>query len=757
MLCDVSNLIRICLWLSLAGVVLLGCECNSVGVCTTEACKRIDAGVRGCDPSRADNALRDTDCDGLSDAEEFHIDYGGGSRTDACDEDSDNDGLGDGVEMGRTSSVDGACVFRGDADPSTKTNPVLQDSDGDGLRDGEEDLNLDGKLDPGESNPARADSDCDGLSDAEEVKGARGCISNPLALDTDGDGIFDGVEAGLESSAVDTQCTYDASLFDAHPASRTNACSADSDGDGIIDGAEDTNHNGRVDPGELSPLDAADGAGPAGQACANDNLRPVHFESVERIGLKLALVPSFTEISTLRNPAGEALGLVFYDPTRKVVGLAFGRPPVGASASDEETDIRQRLGGISGAIAQTFTTWDGHPQSVRATYDQAVTRDLKAHVNELAKLFLGPSITGLLDGASNTQGPFKVQAELVVRGPSNALVVLALTPQMGFTHEQLFELDDVAGGSALATFSAATGTQCEVFTSSAKPAIDFLWVVDNSCSMAGYQNAVGLAGNVLGEKLGAAGLDWRVGGVTTAFYADNSISQYRAFTGQVPVMQQWFTSNTPSWFGIAGTGAEQSLSSAQKYIQSMLLPRTTDVAQNKVRAGSDLHVLLLTDADDQSAFSIASLNAVFADYDAQGSSATVHGLVCPQGLTCGESQSSPRRNLGTIRATGGVLGDINVAQSGSAQLTATLDAMMTAVVARTGHLLLRPPIGTTIKVAIERNATVGVCNVNDVPRDRSNGFDFDAATRRLVFYGACRPSAAGVKVAVSYRFWRPAP
>lgn len=62
------------------------------------------------------------------------------------------------------------------------------DSDGDGLTDAQEDVNLNQRLDPGETDPLVADTDADGLDDGEEL--ALG--TDPLVRDSDGDGIIDG-------------------------------------------------------------------------------------------------------------------------------------------------------------------------------------------------------------------------------------------------------------------------------------------------------------------------------------------------------------------------------------------------------------------------------------------------------------------------------------------------------------------------------------------------------------------------------------
>src|SRR5687767_2052232 len=99
----------------------------------------------GADPNNPNNDMIDTDCDGLSDADEFSTVYPNGQQTDPNNPDSDSDGLLDGIEYGRTSSVAGSgCPALADADPNTNTSPVNSDSDGDGIPDGVEDANRNG-------------------------------------------------------------------------------------------------------------------------------------------------------------------------------------------------------------------------------------------------------------------------------------------------------------------------------------------------------------------------------------------------------------------------------------------------------------------------------------------------------------------------------------------------------------------------------------------------------------------------------------
>src|SRR6218665_1510052 len=200
-------------------------------------------------PRSPNNTKIDTDCDGLSDAEEWGNVYTGNQQTNPDMWDTDGDGLRDGVETGRTSTLNTnpECVslFLPDADPATRTNPTNPDTDGDGLRDGLEDINHNGKLDPGETDPANRDTDGDALSDGEEDVNKNGRVdsgeTDPRLRDTDGDGLSDAIELNI---------------------THTDPLNPDSDGDSCKDGAEDLNGNGVKDPGETDPKNSKDcGAG----------------------------------------------------------------------------------------------------------------------------------------------------------------------------------------------------------------------------------------------------------------------------------------------------------------------------------------------------------------------------------------------------------------------------------------------------------------------------------------------------------------
>ncbi|MGE0373255.1 MAG: ExeM/NucH family extracellular endonuclease [Gammaproteobacteria bacterium] len=133
--------------------------------------------------------------------------------------DTDGDGLGELVEA------------------LLGTDPLDADTDDDGLADGAEDVNRNGRHDPGETRADLRDTDGDGLADGLEAG-----VTAPIA-DPDGSGPLRGTGTGF--------------VPDADPAARTDPLLADTDDDGFADGVEDANGNGALDAGESDPRDAA--------------------------------------------------------------------------------------------------------------------------------------------------------------------------------------------------------------------------------------------------------------------------------------------------------------------------------------------------------------------------------------------------------------------------------------------------------------------------------------------------------------------
>jgi hypothetical protein len=781
--------------------------------------------------TETDPRRRDTDADRISDGVEVSI-----TRTNPLVADSDMDSCGDGVEdFNQNGMVDNGETNPNDAtdcgpsvNPDTdmdglpnriedrnnngmvdpgETNPMVADTDMDGISDGVEDANRNGSVDGAETNPLRVDSDCDGLRDGPasgmvggEDLNANGMVdsgeTDPRRADTDGDGLSDGVERGLIAANIAdaTNCTM--VKVDLDPTTTTNATNADSDGDGINDGAEDTNQNGRVDPGELNPNNMGDGVlpdggqAPAGAVCTVMNLRPVLFDAEGDPDIQLGLPAQFTEVNTMR-VGGQTRGLIGYDSTNNVAFVAWRQAAPGGATNPtaDEAALRTTLNGtgaLTNPTTQTFTSWDGL-SALQAFYDQAGTGDLKARANAIAEAMVGTG-AGALQGTAGASGPFKLQVEYLHRTNAAVVVVVAITPSANFSGAPLFNMSDTAGGSAVAQFGDPNAYQCEVFAPSSGK-VDFLFVVDDSCSMATYQSSLANTATAVAAQLNNSTLDWRVAMVTSAYGLGGTTynqGTLRGFTRDINQFRAWLTQNSACasgvcggvtgampacwagganggcWVGTGGASPELILDSAARAMTVMTPATATGLPDEvgKLRNGARLVIILLGDADDQSAYNAGQLSTFFTTLNGTlgvGASqrvnrigvVPVHGIICPNGQNCGETQNGTRRNPAVITATGGVRGDLGNATS----IANSVQLMISSAIASAGYRMQKPPIGASVKVAMDVVQDGAMCNRNDLPRSRTNGFDFDGINRSISFFGACRPGTGASNAAVSYRYW----
>jgi len=232
--------------------------------------------------------------------------------------------------------------------------------------------------------------------------------------------------------------------------------------------------------------------------------------------------------------------------------------------------------------------------------------------------------------------------------------------------------------------------------------------------------------------------------------------------------------------GICGTGAEGVLGAARKATNDVT---SATSAKPLMRPDAELVIVLLGDADDQTTgyTTTSTVDTTFGSptygfpnqpreniqnyidfFKSTGLSGQttkntlnkiipVHGIVCPPGSNCNsEWQDTPQRHAQVINATSGIRGDIRTTSS----IQSTMNAIVDNVIAAQGYRMQKPPIGASVKVAIDfaRDTPVN-CPEYDVPRSRVNGFDFNGLTRTISFFGACRPASNSLKAAVSYRYW----
>jgi hypothetical protein len=738
--------------------------------------------------------------------------------------DTDGDGLTDGQELGKTTplsspraGVDGTdpTVFVPDENPVTTTNPTSADTDGDMVPDGAEDLNHNGRIDTGESNPLDLDSDDDGLADGLEDTNFSGTVdqgeTGSTDNDSDNDGLPDGLERGVSTPVVDPDGNgpllgTDISVWrpDADPATMTDPLKPDTDGDGVLDGDEDWNHDGRFDPAlELDPnlvdtdMDGTpDGSEGIAVVCSTNALRQVMLHSIASADITLALPLEYSEVSVLREASGRGVGIMFRNPTSGVVGFAISKTPEGPDAPAESQINRNRINNaanLSNQQDRTLISWDGFPSVfTTATAQQGGINAVDLAADMARRVAQAGALTGALPSGGGNAGTFTVNFETILR-TGRAIVVGAIADEPT-PEANIIAMSDVANGTGIAQFGDFTGLGCDQFTSPpGNDVVDLLWIVDNSCSMEQEQNNVAAAGAEMVSLLSTTQLSWRLGLMSTDPAVNGNIGccGVNGFTPSSPrataeaASQAWAAA--VDGLGTGGSGEEQGATLGLTAINN-LSPASAAEDPFKFRENASVIVVHMSDEEDYTVKQASGgndqscpenggkqgrIDQLIAGYIGQArpqgtaglTTFAIHGIqpnaqgadFCDfntgSGDCLGASQHG-RAYIDIAAAMGGGTGSICGDMSQVVQDIIRAGAGIASQIA-----LTKPPISSTIRVVMadEANNFVGQ---PDVPRSRSNGFDYafsldvmnNRVEHKIVFYGTARPPA-NRQLMISYRTW----
>jgi hypothetical protein len=748
---------------------------------------RVDLGET--DPLTQD---QDTDGDGITDPKEAMLGTNPNSR------DSDGDGIEDGVE---DANRDGVISV-------TETHPLWLDTDCDGVGDGEEDANHNGTREPTETDPRNPDTDNDGLTDGLELgrtttPDATRCTSftpaaqppantNPLNPDSDGDGVPDGTEDGNRNGR------FDPGEFNPNDPLDTmgvvqQACA-------IQNLTPITFHN-TANPPDIQ-LATRLGFAPTPITVAN---APVGFYLTGNTD-----GPPMVAFAVMRAPAGnEPTASAVADTTR----LALAS--VGAGLGNAITQA------LPCTNPPNDCTWDGfeavlgtYDLNFNGDASQAATAVVERILPGATDLMANVGATGpfklrmqfvrrsaqrvIIVGALMGVGAYNPDTtafylEDITNGSALAQVGDETAVKCDTFTTQAYPKADIMvvidnSGSMGSSQTALSNAANAITTQLATALLDWRVARITSDTHDPHNPCAGAVCNPTARRYGeGAGTStsafevWPfirpVDGTPAALQAASDIIRQRLM---VP--------------GTTGWGVESTFSPLRFILKDnpdltntrRLLPATAAgaaVDEWKLRADARFAVLIVTDASEQSSRTGGGINVIYNWTD--GANGTVQqflrggasaeswdpnrtdeapifmgGILCPLGQWCnGEDEASGNTLAGTqryhdsINALGGIIG--NIANTGS--ISAMVGAYMTALIGNTSpYLLTQAPISASIKVAVDGQPVTG-CNWANVPRSRQNGFDYDGATRKITFYGTCRPSnevaLLGKKIAVSYRYW----
>lgn len=750
-----------------------------------------------CEPRGVDN--NDTDAGDIDLADNNATDAGNNHQTNNTTTPVDMGGdIGDlRCAPGRDDDGDG---LENDCECVLGTDSTQADTDGDGLNDGDEDANGNCELDPGQETDARnRDTDADGASDGDEL--AEG--TDPLLQDSDEDGIFDGVELGSCTSALDADTDGDGlpdGVEDANadgelgtcpnrmydPAcaqGESNPCAADTDGDGSPDSDEaqyrdcrPEDLNGLTDPQLLTNM-AADYQLALEQGVATD---AVTFAS------------------------GSAEAHVFEDAANGYTGFVASLDPGGqTNPSLLADDVVGRIQGVYPSAARRvsgrrITTHDNFNAAVGGIIDLPAGTALDGARDDilatLATLTAADVSHGLNNGLPGDTSQTLFVFEVVSRSASQYVIAGALVTLDDYqddTGRSGIRVDDITGGTAIALADESLVDECVAYRVTTVPQVDIIISLDASGSMGDEQAALSNFANEFTTLLNGANVDWRVGVTSvncSGAGADTNLSMdFRALFpsgGGFPPMGP-----CPSIFGMGGgngalVGGDFTTDPAaiaarlnavdgtnSEYTATMglaavdrALPRE-DGQPAKIRSEAAVVVIAITDEEDDffeeslSFLSTTSLTLTqsqrtelemaaqgFVDYALSPDvGATVFGLYWPPGEQCGTAQEVAHSVAHIVNETGGGGGSIC-----QVDITNTLAQIADASAGIASGLRLRGvPVAPTLQV-VHGDTSTGM--IVDMPRSRSDGFDYDPIVNRVSFKGP-NPPETNDRVVIPYRRW----
>lgn len=647
------------------------------------------------------------------------------------------------------------------------------------------------------------DSDADGLTNEEECR----LGTDPFRQDSDGDNIPDGAELNYPRICVATDpmrqrrpavsCMTDAMCMTGERCAGISPTLTDSDADGVPDGQEDPNRDGMIvaERGETDPrLPDTDGDGTPDSMGGVEICRPAGLASVTQLGLPMAQVqighdPAWG--SARRVPVSPNLsGVVMEDMTTNVAAAVFNlrgmSPDVRAEAMRVETTVSTALSGAAAVlVGRSFRTHEMN-EGVTSTYRVARATTASALRDAAARAILGTMPPAGADVGSASE--FLVDIATVLRTSGAAAgtvdVVVTIAPRAHYENTALntaIRAIDLVNMTGVALLDQGLGANCQVFRASAPPAADFVWTVDTSGSMGPYQVRLGNTATRFFNRLRSAGVDFRVGVFNAGSQVPNLDSP--GFT--------WISGTDPNGATrmceqVTSTGLGRCPTSATDNVSPYPMPGDSETPTGAATLIHDLfrRRAMMGETNPNRRFRDGARVVTFHVTDEPGSNdfgrffqrASAPDTGMPYGTAYNATSVTnisgyfrrnqiltfglvPRRTTActaydvydlprcVIEANGGAV--IPIATATDPEVDAAMTRIVEAIAGATSQYVLdRTPITSTIKVRVR-----GM----DVPRSRSEGFDYDGVFRAIVFYGERYRPRSGDEVVASYRVWQPCP
>ncbi|MBK7859141.1 MAG: hypothetical protein IPJ65_11080 [Archangiaceae bacterium] len=446
-----------------------------------------------------------------------------------------------------------------------------------------------------------------------------------------------------------------------------------------------------------------------------------------------AIAPRFTRTEV---PAADAL--LFDDGAADVAGFVLRRdipmdvdPSMPAMALDTIA-VREVLGldALPGTplvrdrTERTTRTFVGPTYTTSQNLVFANATNAFSVRNRLLAGLSGVSLSGLgaLPQVAGAAAEDKMLVNVMFRINGNNLFISAAVSPLSKVTQNLPVVLDLTNGSALGDPNAQLQYRCEHRTAPALKS-DFIFVVDNSGSMSEEQAALVSASAALYGAFASAGLDFRLGVVTT----DSDVLRGAGFTRDLAQFQ------SDVKVGINGNGFEMGLEYALRAVK--LARQTSQPPERQLREDAGLVIVILSDEENSGLKSVAQYAQDFV-----AEKAVIFAIVGPKPIGCSRVGLG-RANAGSeyidaATATGG--------SSGSICNPNLLEIVEEVVVGSLGAASKSPLVQRPISNSLAVQTSMFV------PRSRTMGFDYDPGGNTILFFGSVPPEGTMFDAAYSY-------
>ncbi len=616
---------------------------------------------------------------------------------------------------------------------------------------------------------------------------AADCTFDPSGCHTCGDAVLDGPEACDGTNLGGQDCTslgfaQGTLSCDAQCALDTSACEGPSTcGNGALDAGEE------CDGAELNGETCTSlGYGQGTLACtslctfdeascwpsvcaevsANNPLgrKPVQLVSHATVDLQLGVEVDAVVTDITPTNAGATEAAMTFDLTtagHELAGFAITRGPAAAALGAEVLNIMTDLNAMGFAAVGTrsagsfVTSHDQHATVVSTvmTVTTGATADLSQVRDEILAMLLGRPLTDFTfptpTGHTGTQ--FAVTFTTQWRTGSLVAVMggVGLLADYDAGGDAAMHLTDAGNGSGLAHVSATTAPACNQYDMLQLPQADIIWVMDETGSMVSKLQNIANSASTFFQTAADYSLDFRMGVVNVeianngAFCTNTGVSADH-FLGPADLTAFQNCAQAPYGGDQQAFGLENGITQGYNAIVNHL-PRANQ--PNRIRPDAHLAIIYVSDERAQELTDTCGGSGVWTNYDPTCMWSVVgptvdllngvsnpeglgraHSIIGPPPAACTDSYQVGQGYLDITNATGGQVHSICTPNLLDPMLRILEDIISSASVVVLPHR----PISLSLAVAKE-DKSVQPSELEALPRSRTNGFDYRAASNGVVF------------------------